>query len=166
MGVTKPLTVGQRFAICSLLTAPPPPKELSNQPLSLAPAPSPVQPYPGSGRCWFQPTSSSRLATHAIDVDRRASSAQVDPQKFRFARCRFALHHPDRSPSHAKKESEHHRRQRPQSAKHSDAGQQAIRLLHLGMELQRHRFIPRQLIAQMNVLHYLLCVCGLPRSSR
>jgi hypothetical protein len=43
MGVTNPLTVGQGFVIYSLLATRSPPKGLSNQPLSFAPAPSPVQ---------------------------------------------------------------------------------------------------------------------------
>src|ERR1700722_7627468 len=98
MGVTNPLTVGRRFAIYSLLTAPSPPKELSNQPLSFAPAPSPVQDEPGSSLRQFQTTSSPRPPIPAIDVDRRAWAAQIDPQKFRFARRWFSLHHSNRSP--------------------------------------------------------------------
>jgi hypothetical protein len=44
MGVTKPLTSRVIFALYSLLAVPFPDKQLSNQPVSFALAPSPVQP--------------------------------------------------------------------------------------------------------------------------
>ena len=45
MRVTNPLTAASIFAIYSLMNVSLSPKELSNQPLSPVPAPSPVQTY-------------------------------------------------------------------------------------------------------------------------
>jgi hypothetical protein len=75
MGVTNPLTVVCSFAMYSLLSVPFSPEQLSNQPLSHARAPCPVQRWPDSVPWRFRPTSSPGFAARTVDVDRRASTA-------------------------------------------------------------------------------------------
>jgi hypothetical protein len=76
MGVTNQLTATHNFAMCSLLSVLFSSKELSNQPLSPAFAPCPVQLWPGSVP-WVLPDkpSSPGFAARTVDVDRRASTA-------------------------------------------------------------------------------------------
>ena len=55
---------------------------------------------------------------------------------------------------------------RTQSTENQNARQQADRLPHLRVKLQRHRLIPRQLVAQMDPLHQRLRFRSAPRTRR
>jgi hypothetical protein len=75
MGVTSPLTTTSSFAVYSLSAVQLSLKELSNQPLSHASAPCPVQQSADSDGYQLAPSSSPGFAARTVDVDRRAPTA-------------------------------------------------------------------------------------------
>src|SRR5271156_4525974 len=90
MRVTNPLTAASIFAIYSLMSVSLSPKELSNQPLSPVPAPSPVQVYHDSSPLtvpadlipWVRHPRCRCVSAHFARSDRSAKTPVRLPQVF------------------------------------------------------------------------------------